>query len=85
MDTIAKPNGSPTQATPPANRKTCKGAEIMVDYLIKEEVPYLVGVGGHGNIGFLDAVRVFARHERGEHISDRLKDITGLKIADKSA
>ena len=37
--------------------RSYKGAEIMVDYLIKEEVPYLFGVGGHGNIGFLDAVR----------------------------
>lgn len=37
--------------------RSYKGAEIMVDYLIKEEVPYLFGVAGHGNIGFLDAVR----------------------------
>ena len=36
-------------------RKTYKGAEIMVEYLIKEKVPYLFGVCGHGNIGFLDA------------------------------
>lgn len=44
--------------TPPRNaakRKTYKGAEIMVEYLIKEKVPYLFGVCGHGNIGFLDA------------------------------
>ena len=33
-----------------------KGAEIIVDYLIKEEVRYLFGVSGHGNIGFLDEV-----------------------------
>jgi len=38
-----------------AQRKTYKGAEIMVEYLIKEKVPYLFGVCGHGNIGFLDA------------------------------
>ena len=36
-------------------RKTYKGAEIIVEYLIKEKVPYLFGVCGHGNIGFLDA------------------------------
>ena len=35
--------------------KSYKGAEIMVEYLIKEKVPYLFGVCGHGNIGFLDA------------------------------
>ena len=27
----------------------------MVEYLIKEKVPYLFGVCGHGNVGFLDA------------------------------
>lgn len=35
---------------------TYKGAEILVEYLIKEKVPYLFGICGHGNIGFLDAV-----------------------------
>jgi len=47
-----------TQGTSPrgaAKRKTYKGAEIMIEYLIKEKVPYLFGVCGHGNIGFLDA------------------------------
>src|SRR3990167_8893662 len=38
-----------------AARRTRKGAEIMVEYLIKEKVPYLFGVCCHGNIGFLDA------------------------------
>ena len=32
-----------------------KGAEIIVEYLIKEKVPYLFGLCGHGNVGFLDA------------------------------
>jgi len=32
-----------------------KGAEIIIEYLIKEKVPYLFGVCGHGNIGLLDA------------------------------
>jgi acetolactate synthase I/II/III large subunit len=32
-----------------------KGAEIIVEYLIKEKVPYLFGVSGHGNVGLLDA------------------------------
>jgi len=60
MDTpdqlVAQP--ATNQDTPPhgaAKRKTYKGAEIMVEYLIKEKVPYLFGVCGHGNIGFLDA------------------------------
>lgn len=52
MDTTTPPSKT---SAPSANRKTMKGAEIMVEYLIKEKVPYLFGVCGHGNIGFLDA------------------------------
>ena len=32
-----------------------KGAEVIVEYLIREKVPYLFGLCGHGNVGFLDA------------------------------
>ncbi|MDE2333306.1 MAG: thiamine pyrophosphate-binding protein [Rhodospirillales bacterium] len=32
-----------------------KGADIIVDYLARQRVPYLFGVCGHGNVGFLDA------------------------------
>ena len=35
--------------------KTLKGAEIIVDYLIKERVPYLIGLCGHGDVGLMDA------------------------------
>jgi acetolactate synthase-1/2/3 large subunit len=31
------------------------GADIIVDFLIRQNVPYLFGVCGHGNVGFLDA------------------------------
>lgn len=31
------------------------GADIIVDFLIRQKVPYLFGVCGHGNVGFLDA------------------------------
>jgi acetolactate synthase-1/2/3 large subunit len=39
-----------------APARSYKGAEIIVEYLIKEKVPYLFGLCGHGNVGFLDAV-----------------------------
>ncbi len=32
-----------------------KGAEIIVDHLVKEGVPYLFGLCGHGDIGLMDA------------------------------
>ena len=50
-----------------AGARTYKGAEIMVEYLIKEKVPYLFGVCGHGNVGFLDAAAA---------ASDRIKTIS---------
>ena len=54
MDTTTP--AAPTKTTSAATKRTTyKGAEIMVEYLIKEKVPYLFGVCGHGNIGFLDA------------------------------
>jgi acetolactate synthase-1/2/3 large subunit len=43
------------------------GGQVIVDYLIQEEVPYAFGLCGHGNIGFIDAL-----HER----SDEIKTIS---------
>jgi acetolactate synthase-1/2/3 large subunit len=31
-----------------------KGAELIVEYLIKNHVPYVFGICGHGNVGMLD-------------------------------
>jgi acetolactate synthase I/II/III large subunit len=33
-----------------------RGADIIAEYLVKEKVPYLFGLCGHGIIGFLDAL-----------------------------
>jgi acetolactate synthase-1/2/3 large subunit len=44
-----------------------KGAEVIVEYLIREKVPYLFGLCGHGNVGFLDAVAA---------ASDRIKTVS---------
>jgi acetolactate synthase I/II/III large subunit len=33
-----------------------KGAEIITEYLIRERVPYVVGLCGHGDLGLLDAL-----------------------------
>src|SRR5712672_756519 len=32
------------------------GAQVIVDYLIREKVPYAFGLCGHGNIQFIDAL-----------------------------
>ena len=52
---------------PESQTRKYKGAEIMVEYLIKEKVPYLFGVCGHGNVGFLDAAAA---------ASDRIKTVS---------
>lgn len=39
------------------------GAQVIVDYLIKEKTPYIFGLCGHGNIQFIDAL-----HERSADI-----------------
>ncbi len=41
-----------------------RGSQIVIDYLIKQRVPYLFGVCGHGIIGLLDAA-----YERRDEIS----------------
>ena len=47
-------------------KRKMTGGEIVTEYLIKEGVPYIFGVPGHGNMGFLNAVRAH---------SDKLKPI----------
>jgi acetolactate synthase-1/2/3 large subunit len=33
-----------------------KGSELIAEFLIKEKIPYVFGIGGHGNVGMLDAL-----------------------------
>lgn len=43
---------------------TLNGGQVIVDYLIQEKVPYVFGLCGHGNIGFIDAL-----YERSDDIA----------------
>lgn len=56
-----------------------KGAELITEYLIKSEIPYVFGICGHGNVGMLDALYdaqdkiklVSPRHEQvAAHMAD---------------
>ena len=47
-----------TRKASPATRD---GAGVIVDYLIREQVPYVFGLCGHGNIGFIDALHARAQ------------------------
>src|SRR3712207_260486 len=33
-----------------------KGAELITEFLVKERIPYVFGICGHGNVGMLDAL-----------------------------
>ena len=33
-----------------------KGGELIAEFLIKEKVPYIFGICGHGNVGMLDCL-----------------------------
>ena len=44
-----------------------KGAELITEYLIKNKIPYLFGICGHGNVGMLDPLY---------HARDRIKLIS---------
>src|SRR5487761_1706641 len=48
-----------------------RGADVIVDYLVKQRVPYRVGVCGHGILGLLDAAY------------DRQADITTISAHDE--
>lgn len=51
---------------------TSTGAEIILEYLVRQRVPYLFGVCGHGVLGFLDAAY------------DRREEITTVTTYDES-
>ena len=60
-------------AAPPAKQT---GADLIVDYLIREKVPYIFGLCGHGNIGFIDAL--YARAEAIKTISVHHESVCGF-------
>ena len=56
--------------------QTYKGAEIIIDYLVAEGVPYLFGVCGHGIIGLLDVA--FDRRDRIRTITTHDEQVAGF-------
>ena len=52
------------------------GAAVIAEYLIAEKVPYVFGVCGHGNIGFLDALH--ARQDQIKTISVHHESVAGF-------
>src|SRR5512142_802941 len=52
-----------------------KGGESIAEYLIKQKVPYLFGICGHGNVGILDALH--QRRDRIKLVSPRHEQCAG--------
>ena len=52
-----------------------KGSEYIIDFLIREDVPYVFGVCGHGNVGILDAM--YERQSEIKLISPRHEQTAG--------
>jgi acetolactate synthase-1/2/3 large subunit len=53
-------------------RMSHSGAELITDYLIREKVPYVVGLCGHGDLGLLDG------------LVDRQDEITTISVQHES-
>ena len=60
----------------PHDNTTHDGAAVITDYLIREKVPYVFGLCGHGNIGFLDALH--ARQSEIKTISVHHESVAGF-------
>ncbi len=52
------------------------GGQVIVDYLIRQKVPYAFGLCGHGNIGFIDAL--YERRDEIKTISTRHETVAGF-------
>ena len=50
-----------------------KGGEIVTEYLIKNKIPYVFGICGHGNVGLLDPL--YEARDRIKMISPRHEQV----------
>ncbi|MDA8048806.1 MAG: thiamine pyrophosphate-binding protein [Rhodospirillales bacterium] len=57
-------------------QNSLNGGQVIVDYLIREKVPYAFGLCGHGNISFIDAL--YERASEITSISVRHESVAGF-------
>src|SRR5262244_756268 len=50
-----------------------KGSELITEYLLKNQIPYVFGICGHGNVGMLDAL--YGARERIKLVSPRHEQV----------
>lgn len=56
--------------------ESLNGGQLIIDYLIREKVPYVFGLCGHGNIGIIDAM--YERSDVIETISVHHESVAGF-------
>lgn len=59
-----------------AKNNMLDGGQLIVDYLVREKVPYVFGLCGHGNIGFIDAL--YERSDDIDTISVHHESVAGF-------
>ncbi|MBP1934558.1 thiamine pyrophosphate-binding protein [Ammoniphilus resinae] len=64
---MSEQNNQVMESEKKKEKAVMNGADIIVDYLVKEEVPYVFGLCGHGNVGLLDGLH---------KASDKIKTIS---------
>ncbi|MCX7962064.1 MAG: thiamine pyrophosphate-binding protein [Burkholderiales bacterium] len=52
-----------------------KGGELIAEYLVRQKVPYVFGICGHGNVGMLDAL--YAVRDKVKLVSPRHEQCAG--------
>jgi acetolactate synthase-1/2/3 large subunit len=50
-----------------------KGSDVITEYLIKNKIPYVFGICGHGNVGLLDSL--YAARDRIKMVSPRHEQV----------
>lgn len=55
------------------------GGEIVVEYLVAQEVPYVMGIPGHGCLGLADA---FLGREKRIKVLQMMQEMSGVHMAD---
>jgi acetolactate synthase I/II/III large subunit len=59
-----------------ASQNSLNGGQLIVDYMIREKVPYAFGLCGHGNISLIDAL--YERSDEITSVSVRHESIAGF-------
>src|SRR5580698_6317709 len=76
MDPRDKPGDDDKESGMARGNQMLNGGQVIVDYLIREKVPYAFGLCGHGNIGFIDAL--YERADEIKTISSRHETVSGF-------